>query len=170
MLAPQWCVPWLSWAYQNLGNSVESVLGVIGEDKMKWIMHAGLVLMIKAWRFQLWKIQRPFSCWCINQNPQYYDWMMKGDFPPYQTKADRDIQPHTAQKIINGSFVKFTGSRWLFLRLKCSIAEIGETRNHTYIQRKGEHPQYHLRPLPAWTGLSHSHHWWWVHPMARQIL
>ena len=30
----------------------------------------------------------------LKAEPQYYDWMMKGDFPlAYQTKTHRNIQP-----------------------------------------------------------------------------
>ncbi len=83
--------------YPQLGDSVESVLKCIGEEEMvdfarRFIMENGKEI------FNFGKHKgRPVAD-VLRAEPQYYDWMMKGDFPM-----------HTKQKlteILNRSLLK----------------------------------------------------------------
>lgn len=83
--------------YPQLGNTVESVLKVTGEEDIvdfarRFIMEKG----VEVFNFGKHK-GRPVSD-VLKAEPQYYDWMMKGDFPL-----------HTKQKlteILNRSLLK----------------------------------------------------------------
>lgn len=84
--------------YQNLGNSVESILSVIGEDKI--VDYARRFSYndkgIEIFNFGKHK-GRPVRE-VLKAEPQYYDWMMRGDFPL-----------HTKQKlteILNSTLLK----------------------------------------------------------------
>ncbi len=67
--------------YKNLGDSVESVLSVIGEDKI--VDYARRFSFddkgVEVFNFGKFK-GRPVAD-VLKSEPQYYDWMMKGDFP-----------------------------------------------------------------------------------------
>ena len=65
--------------YPDLGQSVESILKVLGEDQVvdfarRFIMENG----IEVFNFGKYK-GRPVAD-VLKTEPQYYDWMMKGDF------------------------------------------------------------------------------------------
>lgn len=83
--------------YPQLGNTVESVLKVTGEEEIvdfarRFVMEKG----VEVFNFGKHK-GRPVSD-VLRAEPQYYDWMMKGDFPL-----------HTKQKlteILNRSLLK----------------------------------------------------------------
>lgn len=83
--------------YPQLGNTVESVLKVTGEEDIvdfarRFVMEKG----VEVFNFGKHK-GRPVSD-VLKAEPQYYDWMMKGDFPL-----------HTKQKlteILNRSLLK----------------------------------------------------------------
>jgi DNA polymerase III subunit epsilon len=83
--------------YPQLGNTVESVLKVTGEEDIvdfarRFVMEKG----VEVFNFGKHK-GRPVSE-VLKAEPQYYDWMMKGDFPL-----------HTKQKlteILNRSLLK----------------------------------------------------------------
>jgi len=84
--------------YKNLGNSVESVLSVIGEDKI--VDYARRFSFndkgVEIFNFGKHK-GRPVKE-VLRAEPQYYDWMMRGDFPL-----------HTKQKlteILNSALLK----------------------------------------------------------------
>ena len=84
--------------YQNLGNSVESILSVIGEDKIvDYARRFGFNDKgIEIFNFGKHK-GRPVRD-VLKAEPQYYDWMMRGDFPL-----------HTKQKlteILNSTLLK----------------------------------------------------------------
>ncbi len=67
--------------YKHLGNSVESILGVIGEDKL--IDYARRFVFDdkdqEVFNFGRYKGQAVDEV--LKKDPSYYDWMMKGDFP-----------------------------------------------------------------------------------------
>lgn len=84
--------------YKNLGNSVESVLSVIGEDKIvDYARRFGFNDKgVEIFNFGKHK-GRPVKD-VLRAEPQYYDWMMRGDFPL-----------HTKQKlteILNSTLLK----------------------------------------------------------------
>jgi DNA polymerase-3 subunit epsilon len=84
--------------YKNLGNSVESILGVIGEDKI--VDYARRFSFndkgVEVFNFGKHKGRSVRDV--LKAEPQYYDWMMRGDFPL-----------HTKQKlteILNSTLLK----------------------------------------------------------------
>jgi DNA polymerase III subunit epsilon len=84
--------------YKNLGDSVESILNVIGEDKV--VDYARRFAFndkgVEIFNFGKHK-GRPVRD-VLKAEPQYYDWMMRGDFPL-----------HTKQKlteILNSTLLK----------------------------------------------------------------
>ena len=84
--------------YKNLGDSVESILGVIGEDKIvDYARRFGFNDKgVEIFNFGKHK-GRPVKD-VLKAEPQYYDWMMRGDFPL-----------HTKQKlteILNSTLLK----------------------------------------------------------------
>jgi DNA polymerase-3 subunit epsilon len=84
--------------YQNLGNSVNSILGVIGEEKIvDYARRFGYDNNgVEIFNFGKYKGRSVSEV--LKNEPQYYDWMMKGDFPL-----------HTKQKlteIMNRSYLK----------------------------------------------------------------
>lgn len=84
--------------YQNLGNSVESVLGVIGEDKI--VDYARRFSFddkgVEVFNFGKYK-GRPVAD-VLRAEPQYYDWMMKGDFPLHTKQKLTEIFNRTLLK------------------------------------------------------------------------
>lgn len=84
--------------YSTLGNSVESILGVIGEEKIvDYARRFGINDKgVEIFNFGKHK-GRPVRD-VLKAEPQYYDWMMRGDFPL-----------HTKQKlteILNSTLLK----------------------------------------------------------------
>jgi len=76
--------------YPELGNNVDSVLKVIGEDQIvdfarRFIMDNG----IEVFNFGKFK-GRPVAD-VLRSEPQYYDWMMKGDFPQHTKQKLTEI-------------------------------------------------------------------------------
>jgi DNA polymerase-3 subunit epsilon len=76
--------------YPDLGSSIESVLKVIGEEPVvdlarRFIMENG----IEVFNFGKHK-GRPISD-VLKAEPQYYDWMMKGDFPMHTKQKLTEI-------------------------------------------------------------------------------
>ena len=84
--------------YENLGNSVESVLSVIGEDKIvDYARRFGFDDKgVEVFNFGKHK-GRPVAD-VLKAEPQYYDWMMRGDFPLH-TK-------HKLTEILNRTLLK----------------------------------------------------------------
>ena len=84
--------------YENLGNSVESVLGVIGEDKIvDYARRFGFNDKgIEIFNFGKHK-GRPVRD-VLKAEPQYYDWMMRGDFPLHTKQKLTEILNRTLLK------------------------------------------------------------------------
>jgi DNA polymerase-3 subunit epsilon len=83
--------------YPELGNNVDSVLKVIGEDQIvdfarRFIMENG----IEVFNFGKFK-GRPVAD-VLKSEPQYYDWMMKGDFPQHTKQKLTEIYTRTMLK------------------------------------------------------------------------
>jgi DNA polymerase III subunit epsilon len=83
--------------YPALGNTVDSILKAIGEDTVvdfarRFIMENG----IEVFNFGKHK-GRPVSD-VLKSEPQYYDWMMKGDFPQHTKQKLTEIYTRTMLK------------------------------------------------------------------------
>jgi DNA polymerase III subunit epsilon len=84
--------------YQNLGNSVESVLSVIGEEKIvDYARRFGYDDKgVEVFNFGKFK-GRPVAE-VLKVEPQYYDWIMKGDFPLHTKQKLTEIFNRTLLK------------------------------------------------------------------------
>lgn len=83
--------------YPVLGNTVDSILKAIGEEVIvdfarRFIMENG----IEVFNFGKFK-GRPVSD-VLRSEPQYYDWMMKGDFPQHTKQKLTEIYTRTMLK------------------------------------------------------------------------
>jgi DNA polymerase III subunit epsilon len=83
--------------YPELGNNIDSILKVIGEDQIvdfarRFVMDNG----IEVFNFGKFK-GRPVSD-VLKAEPQYYDWMMKGDFPQHTKQKLTEIYTRTILK------------------------------------------------------------------------
>lgn len=83
--------------YPELGNNIDSILKVIGEDQIvdfarRFIMENG----IEVFNFGKFK-GRPVAD-VLKSEPQYYDWMMKGDFPLHTKQKLTEILNRTLLK------------------------------------------------------------------------
>lgn len=83
--------------YSELGNTIDSVLRVIGEEAIvdfarRFTMDKG----IEIFNFGKHK-GRPVSE-VLRAEPQYYDWMMKGDFPQHTKNKLTEIYTRTMLK------------------------------------------------------------------------
>jgi DNA polymerase-3 subunit epsilon len=83
--------------YPELGSSVDSILKVIGEDQIvdfarRFVMENG----IEVFNFGKFK-GRPVAD-VLKSEPQYYDWMMKGDFPQHTKQKLTEIYTRTMLK------------------------------------------------------------------------
>ena len=77
--------------YPDLGTSVESVLKLIGEEAIvdfarRFIMENGVEI------FNFGKYKGKAVADVLRNEPQYYDWMMKGDFPQYTKQKLTEIR------------------------------------------------------------------------------
>ena len=84
--------------YKNLGNSIDSILGVIGEEKI--VDYARRFSFDEKGRevFNFGKFKgRPVAD-VLKTEPQYYDWMMKGDFPLHTKKKLTELFNRTLLK------------------------------------------------------------------------
>jgi DNA polymerase-3 subunit epsilon len=83
--------------YSHLGNTVESILQIIGEEK--FVDFARRFVMendVEVFNFGKHK-GRPV-CEVLKAEPQYYDWMMKGDFPLHTKQKLTEILNRTLLK------------------------------------------------------------------------
>ncbi len=84
--------------YPQLGDSVDSILGVIGEDKI--VDYARRFLFdakgVEVFNFGKHK-GRPVTD-VLKAEPQYYDWMMRGDFPLHTKQKLTEILNRTLLK------------------------------------------------------------------------
>ncbi|RYY50436.1 MAG: 3'-5' exonuclease [Chitinophagaceae bacterium] len=72
--------------YPKLGNSVETVLSVIGEEKIVDYARRFIFDDKGVEVFNFGKYKGKSVCDTLRYEPQYYDWMMKGDFPMHTKK------------------------------------------------------------------------------------
>jgi DNA polymerase-3 subunit epsilon len=80
--------------YPELGNTIESILKHIGDDQVvdfarRFVMENG----VEVFNFGKHK-GRPVSD-ILKAEPQYYDWMMKGDFPQHTKQKLTEIFTRT---------------------------------------------------------------------------
>ncbi|MFZ1529193.1 MAG: 3'-5' exonuclease [Ferruginibacter sp.] len=84
--------------YNKLGNSVESILGVIGEDRV--IDYARRFVYddkgVEVFNFGKYKGKAVSDV--FKAEPQYYDWMMKGDFALHTKKKVTELFNKTLLK------------------------------------------------------------------------
>ena len=83
--------------YPDLGTSVESVLKLIGEEPIvdfarRFIMENGVEI------FNFGKYKGRSVAEVLKTEPQYYDWMMKGDFPQYTKQKLTEIRTRSLLK------------------------------------------------------------------------
>jgi DNA polymerase-3 subunit epsilon len=84
--------------YNNLGTSVDSILGCIGEEKIvdyarRFVFNDGGVEVFNFGKFKGKAVSD-----VLKAEPQYYDWMMKGDFPMHTKKKLTEIFNRTLLK------------------------------------------------------------------------
>jgi DNA polymerase-3 subunit epsilon len=84
--------------YKNLGDTVDSVLGVIGEDKI--VDYARRFSFndkgVEIFNFGKHKGRAVMDV--LKAEPQYYDWMMRGDFPLHTKQKLTEILNRTLLK------------------------------------------------------------------------
>jgi DNA polymerase-3 subunit epsilon len=83
--------------YPELGTTVESILKVMGEDQIvdfarRMIMDNGVEV------FNFGKYKGRVVAEVLKSEPQYYDWMMKGDFPQHTKQKLTEIYTRTILK------------------------------------------------------------------------
>ncbi len=83
--------------YPDLGTSVESVLKLIGEEPIvdfarRFVMENGVEI------FNFGKYKGRAVAEVLKTEPQYYDWMMKGDFPQYTKQKLTEIRTRSLLK------------------------------------------------------------------------
>lgn len=83
--------------YPQLGNSVESIMNFLGEDQIidlarRFIMEKGVEV------FNFGKHKGKPVADILRAEPQYYDWMMKGEFPLHTKQKLTEILNRTLLK------------------------------------------------------------------------
>lgn len=83
--------------YPALGNTVESIIKAIGEDVIvdfarRFVMENGVEV------FNFGKFKGRAVSDVLKAEPQYYDWMMKGDFPQHTKQKLTEIYTRTMLK------------------------------------------------------------------------
>ena len=83
--------------YPELGTTVESILKIMGEDQIvdfarRFIMDNGTEV------FNFGKYKGRAVADVLKSEPQYYDWMMKGDFPQHTKQKLTEIYTRTILK------------------------------------------------------------------------
>ena len=83
--------------YPDLGTSVDSVLKLIGEEPIvdfarRFVMENGVEI------FNFGKYKGRAVADVLRTEPQYYDWMMKGDFPQYTKQKLTEIRTRSLLK------------------------------------------------------------------------
>ncbi len=77
--------------YQNLGDTIDSILSVIGEEKI--VDYARRFVFddngVEVFNFGKYKGKAVVDI--LRNEPQYYDWMMKGEFPMHTKKKLTEI-------------------------------------------------------------------------------
>lgn len=85
--------------YTDLGNNVETILKLIGDDQVvdfarRFVMDKGTEV------FNFGKFKGRAVADVLKAEPQYYDWMMKGDFPQHTKQKLTEIYTRTMLKKI----------------------------------------------------------------------
>lgn len=83
--------------YPALGNTVDSILKLIGEEVIvdfarRFVMENGVEV------FNFGKFKGKPVAEVLKTEPQYYDWMMKGDFPQHTKQKLTEIYTRTMLK------------------------------------------------------------------------
>ena len=83
--------------YSTLGNTVDSILKLTGEDQIvdfarRFIMENGVEV------FNFGKYKGKPVAEVLRSEPQYYDWMMRGDFPQHTKQKLTEIYTRTMLK------------------------------------------------------------------------
>ena len=83
--------------YPDLGTSIDSVLKLIGEESIvdfarRFILENGIEI------FNFGKYKGKAVADVLRNEPQYYDWMMKGDFPQYTKQKLTEIRTRSLLK------------------------------------------------------------------------
>ena len=84
--------------YNNLGNTVDSILGVIGEDKIVDYARRFCFNDKGEEIFNFGKHKGRLVRDVLKAEPQYYDWMMRGDFPLHTKQKLTEIFNRTLLK------------------------------------------------------------------------
>lgn len=84
--------------YNNLGNSVDSILSVIGEDKVVDYARRFCFNDKGEEIFNFGKHKGRLVKDVLKAEPQYYDWMMRGDFPLHTKQKLTEILNRTLLK------------------------------------------------------------------------
>ena len=84
--------------YENLGNTIDSILGVIGEEKI--VDYARRFGFDDKGNeiFNFGKHKGRMVTDVLKAEPQYYDWMMRGDFPLHTKQKLTEIFNRTLLK------------------------------------------------------------------------
>jgi DNA polymerase-3 subunit epsilon len=77
--------------YPKLGNTVDSILGVIGEEKVVDYARRFIFDEKGVEVFNFGKNKGKSVADTLRNEPQYYDWMMKGDFPLHTKRKLTEI-------------------------------------------------------------------------------
>jgi DNA polymerase-3 subunit epsilon len=83
--------------YPELGNNIDSILRLIGEDQIvdfarRFVLDNGMEV------FNFGKYKGRAVADVLKAEPQYYDWMMKGDFPQHTKQKLTEIYTRTMLK------------------------------------------------------------------------
>ena len=84
--------------YDKLGNSVDTILGCIGEEKIVDYARRFCFDDKGAEVFNFGKYKGKPVADVLKAEPQYYDWMMKGDFPMHTKKKLTELFNRTLLK------------------------------------------------------------------------
>lgn len=81
--------------YENLGDSIDSILSVIGEDKIVDYARRFSYNDKGVEVFNFGKHKGKTVASVLRAEPQYYDWMMRGDFPLHTKQKLTEILNRT---------------------------------------------------------------------------
>ena len=84
--------------YEKLGTTLDSVLGVIGEEKIVDYARRFSFNEKGVEVFNFGKFKGKPVTEVLKAEPQYYDWMMKGDFPMHTKKKLTELLNRTLLK------------------------------------------------------------------------
>ncbi len=84
--------------YDKLGNTVDSILGCIGEEKIVDYARRFSFNDKGEEIFNFGKYKNMTATEVFKKDPHYYDWMMKGDFPMHTKKKVTELFNRTLLK------------------------------------------------------------------------